>query len=242
MCLILVAWQTHSRYPLVVAANRDEFYARPTQTAHFWEEHPDILAGRDLEHGGSWLGVCRNGRFAAVTNLRNVTTEGEHSRGHLVRDFLLSGEPPETFFAQLEAHKTDYRPFNFIASDGRRLLRTDNISTGWQNLEAGYHVVGNLPQAHAYPKAEKGLRDFALIEENHHDYRSLLTFLGDTTVTDNSGDDLQRAISCRFVSSPDYGTRCSTIVQQRRDGTLEMWEQNYRNGRAEESPRYFHVS
>lgn len=239
MCLIVLSWQTHPRYPLVVAANRDEFYARPTQAAHFWDDHPDVLAGRDMEYGGTWLGVSRNGRFAAVTNLRNVIATGEQSRGHLVRDFLLSDKPPETFFDRLEQNKTGYRPFNFIASDAAQLLRTDNTAPGWQHLDPGYHVVGNLPQDHPYPKAEKGLRDFAAIEENHHDHRALLAFLDDDSVTDAGGDALQRAISCRFVRSPDYGTRCSSIVQQDQDGKMEMWEQNYREGRAEAPPRYF---
>ena len=242
MCLIVLSWQIHPRYPLVVAANRDEFYARPTQAAHFWEEHPEILAGRDMEYGGSWLGVSRRGRFAAVTNLRNIVSDGEHSRGHLVRDFLLSDAPPQHFFDHLEQSKTRYRPFNFIASDGEQLLRTDNTTPGWQQLDPGYHVLGNLPQHHPYPKAEKGLRDFAAVEEYHHDHRALLAFLDDDTITDPSGDDLQQAISCRFVRSPDYGTRCSTIVQRSAEGRMEVWEQNYRNGRAEQPPQYFLIN
>ena len=104
MCLILFAWQAHPRYPLIVAANREEFHQRPTAAAAFWEDSPELLAGRDLQAGGTWLGVTRSGRFAAITNYREPLAPDYHvemSRGHLVRDFLLDRETGEPFVSEV---------------------------------------------------------------------------------------------------------------------------------------------
>ncbi|HQQ75679.1 MAG TPA: NRDE family protein, partial [Pseudomonadales bacterium] len=104
MCLIVFAWRSHSQHKLLVAANRDEFYARPTEAAHFWKDAPHILAGRDLEQGGTWLGITTSGRFAALTNVRNPQAPlGSLSRGLLVSDFLNSDATPEQFLQQLQA-------------------------------------------------------------------------------------------------------------------------------------------
>ena len=109
MCLILLAWKVHADYPLVVAANRDEFHARPASAAAFWPDHPDILAGRDLQAKGTWLGIARNGRFASVTNYRGgLDPNAKESRGALVTGFLLGSEFPEVFTSEVSKRKKNY--------------------------------------------------------------------------------------------------------------------------------------
>ena len=119
MCLILFALQQHDDYPLVVIANRDEYYARPTETAHWWEDKPEIFAGRDLEAQGTWMGVNRNGRFAAVTNVRQPGNTGpaKLSRGNLTSEYLTSDEPAETFLKNIESSPQDYAGFNLMVGD-----------------------------------------------------------------------------------------------------------------------------
>src|SRR6476619_2713363 len=119
MCLIVVAWRAHARLPLVVAANRDEWRERPAEPAHWWPDHPRILAGRDLQAGGTWMGITREGRFAAVTNFRDPSDKRSTalSRGTLVADYLLRDEPPARFLASLAARARDYNGFNLILGD-----------------------------------------------------------------------------------------------------------------------------
>src|SRR5271169_2226818 len=127
MCLILVAWRKHAAFPLVVAANRDELHARPAARAAFWKDHPAILAGRDLEAGGTWMGVTRSGRFAAVTNYRGGRdANAVGSRGALVTNFLLQSKSPESYISELSKKKDSYSGFNLLAADGDELWWLSN--------------------------------------------------------------------------------------------------------------------
>jgi uncharacterized protein with NRDE domain len=123
MCLILLGWQVHPDYPLIVAANRDEFYSRPAAAAAFWPDAPEILAGRDLDAGGTWLGITRQLRFAALTNYREGGQQQATapSRGALVADFLAGNEDPEAYLARLAARGQDYNGFNLLFGDDQRL-------------------------------------------------------------------------------------------------------------------------
>src|SRR5580765_25382 len=127
MCLILLAWKVHAALPLVVAANRDEFHARPAAPAAFWRDHPDILAGRDLEAMGTWLGVSRAGRFASVTNYRGGRdAKALESRGALVTRFLSKSDSPESFISDLNKNKNNYSGFNLLVADRRELWWLSN--------------------------------------------------------------------------------------------------------------------
>lgn len=227
MCLIMIQWQPGAEQSLVVAANRDELFSRPTRAAAFWEDNPAIYAGRDLEFGGSWLGVNRNGRFAAITNLRMTEHRGEQSRGELVRQFLESPWDAAAFFAELESEKHQYRPFNFVASDGANLLYTDNINSGWRNLPPGISVLGNVPADQASPKRDKGERDFNACLALSNTPEALLAVLQDSQVSEEGEDPLLRELSRRLVSTREYGTRSSTVLIKYRDGKMDFWEQNY---------------
>lgn len=234
MCLILLSWQKDPDQPLTVAANRDEFFQRPTLAADFWPEHPQILAGRDLEFGGSWLGVSRNGRFAAVTNLREVASSGNRSRGNLVKDFLLSSQTSRQFADDLESQKNQFRPFNFIASDGDTLFYTNNTQAGWQVLSPGNHAIGNIPLSDENDKTRKGRADMNSAMAGNASHEKLLNMLRDETPTMDTDSEINRALSCRFISVEGYGTRSSSIVSANKNGRWDFWEKHYASSESQE--------
>jgi uncharacterized protein with NRDE domain len=234
MCLILLSWQTDPNYPLTIAANRDEFFQRPTLAADFWPDHPDILAGRDLDFGGSWLGVSRNGRFAAVTNLREVVSSGDRSRGNLVKDFLLSSQTSHQFADRLESQKTEFRPFNFIASDGGTLFYTNNIQAGWQVLNSGNYAIGNIPLSDQNAKTKKGGADMNSAMAKHVSHEALLDMLRDETPTVDTDSEINRALSCRFIKLEGYGTRSSSIVRANKNKQWDFWEKHYAGGESQQ--------
>jgi len=151
MCLILVAWQAHPDFPLVLAANRDEFFARPAAPAQWWADQPDILAGRDLEAGGTWLGVHRRGAFAGLTNFRDPASQrpGAPSRGALVADTLTGHQPVAERLAWLACHGGDYNGFNLIFSDNDELAVYESVSPPLGRPEEGSLPPGGV---------ERGLR------------------------------------------------------------------------------------
>lgn len=225
MCLILLSWQNHPDRPLLVAANRDEYFERPTLAAHFWPESPDLLAGRDQQFGGSWLGLSRSGRFAAITNLRE-TQAGQRSRGELVKDFLSREASCKEFFDELEREKKHYRPFNFVASDGHSLAHSSNIASGWQSLKAGDYAIGNIPLHSSSEKTRRALADFKALGAARSDPQALLLLMQNTQPSSDLDEPLARMLSCRFVRSEVYGTRSSSIVIAHPRG-VEFWEQQY---------------
>jgi len=229
MCLILLSWQQLPDQPLIIAANRDEFYSRPTLAADFWPDYPQILAGRDLEYGGSWLGVSRNGRFAAVTNLRDAEGLGDRSRGDLVKNFLLSSDDTPSYLTQLELEKSEYRPFNFIAFDGVELGYSNNIEPSWALLPPGTHAIGNIPRSSRNEKTMKGERDLNSVLTTATDHHQLLAMLQDPSSSGHHEEAINLALSSRFVSAKDlcYGTRSSSIVSLGLDGHWDFWEQTY---------------
>ncbi|MBB5186447.1 uncharacterized protein with NRDE domain [Zhongshania antarctica] len=242
MCLILLSWQQEPDRPLIIAANRDEFYSRPSLAADFWPDHPQILAGRDLEHGGSWLGISRNGRFAAVTNLREVEHSGEQSRGDLVKHFLLSENSASDYLAELEAEKDTYRPFNFIGFDGHRLGYSNNSEAGWQLLSPGSHAIGNIPLSSTNDKTAKGTIDMNAAISSEASHLALLAMLQDKSPNGQHQDAFHHALSCRFVSVADfnYGTRSSSVVSRHRNGHWDFWEQRYNTNSAD--PNFLQVN
>ena len=161
MCLILAAWRVHPEFPLVVAANRDEFHARPAARAAFWDDRPAILAGRDLEAKGTWLGVSRSGRFAAVTNYRGGREAGAiESRGFLVSRFLEGGATSGEYIGEVAGRGARYSGFNLLAEDGEELWWCSNRDSGPRRLEPGIYGLGNFlldtPEV-AEPKAQFAL-------------------------------------------------------------------------------------
>lgn len=233
MCLILFAWQSHPQYKLVVAANRDEFYARPSAPAQFWQDAPHILAGRDLEQNGTWLGVTRSGRFAAITNVRDPTAkQGAHSRGHLVRDFLNSDNSPNCFISQIQSALAEYSPFNLLLSDGNALhycnSRGENIA-----LQPGVYGLSNAALDTPWPKVNIGKQALAdTLSDVQHE--SLFCLLADRTPADNHQlpttgipQWLEHKLSASFIHFDSYGTRCSTLVLQTLNGRIDFLERQF---------------
>ena len=159
MCLIYLAWRRHPRYPLVVAANRDEYHARPAAPAHWWEDAPGVLAGRDLEAGGTWMGVTRGGRFAAVTNYHDPAAgrrAGAPSRGALVGAFLTGGEPAPEYLDRVVEEGRRYNGFCLLAMDGETLAFASNRSPGAMRLDPGVYGLSNHLLDTPWPKVTEG--------------------------------------------------------------------------------------
>lgn len=223
MCLIGVAWRVHPKWPLVLAANRDEFHARPSAPAGRWDEHPRIYGGRDLNHGGSWLAVSTYGRLAAVTNVRRMVPPDPRapSRGGLVADFL-EGEASAADYARAVAGTAEnYAGFNLLLYDGAELRHvTNHPQFGEQVLEPGIHAISNGPIDDPWPKSRRLRSALESWTKDHWEsFAPLLKALADRTPAPAAelpntgvGPQLERLLSAPFIVSPSYGTRCSTVV------------------------------
>ncbi len=224
MCLIAVAWQAHPDYPLIVLANRDEFHARPAAPARFWAEAPQLLAGRDLSAGGTWLGVTRQGRFAALTNVREPGMRpGGRSRGLIVSAYLQGDARAEAYAADVTVEGGEYSGFNLLASDGDSLWWTSNRGAGPQRLDPGVYLLSNHLLDTPWPKVEL-LRAGLLAQLSQPEPEALLALLqderkaADIDLPDTGiGLAMERLLSAPFIRSPQYGTRASTVVLAGRD-------------------------
>jgi len=236
MCLILLAWKAHPHYPLVVAANRDEFFARPTASADFWPEAPHVLGGRDLQAGGTWLGVTRDGRFAALTNYRDpaqVRTDAP-SRGELVARFLRGAERPPEFAAWLESMAGACNGFNLIYGDTTALHYFSNCGERPRRLDAGIYGLSNHLLDTPWPKVAKGKSALALALQALPDDAPLMAVLRDDSPA--ADEDLprtgvslewERLLSAAFVRSPAYGTRSSTVLIVDANGRMRFDEVSF---------------
>lgn len=186
MCLILLGWRVHDAWPVVMAANRDEFHGRPAARAAFWDDKPEILAGRDLQAGGTWLGVTRGGRFAVVTNYRGGTEpSAEESRGALVTQYL-EGIP----VSALAERKSAYSGFNLLAGDGEELWWLSNRDGAPRRLAPGWYGLGNL------------LLDSPEVESHKARFRG----------APPSVEPLFAVLAQAKIVDARYGTRCSSVV------------------------------
>lgn len=234
MCVIFVAHRVHSKHPLIVLANRDEFYDRPTAAAARWVDHPKIFAGRDLVAGGTWLGVTDDGRFAAVTNYREPgAPTGERSRGELVADFLISNLSSAEYLEQVSRHAGEYSGFNLIAGEaGRDLYYFSNRGQGIELLEPGIYGLSNHLLNTAWPKVASGTKRFIEIVSKEviskHDCFELLsdeTMAAEDELPDTGvGVERERLLSPIFIRTPVYGTRSSTVVLFDNDGGFDLEE------------------
>ena len=242
MCLIVVGWRVHPDYPLVVAANRDEYYARPTAIAARWPDVPQIIGGIDLEAGGTWLGITESARFAAVTNVREPNmAKAASSRGALTRDFLLSNMPAGDFAQQIEG--SHYAGFNLLLSDGESLLYCSNRDGKPRALPPGIYGLSNHLLDSPWPKLVQARQRFTAALQHLPEEAAFFELLADQTIVEDdklpqTGVPLEweRLLSAVFVKSENYGTRASTLLWQGSDGTLKLHEQSFGpNGQALQS-------
>lgn len=238
MCLILLAWQAHPDYPLVLAANRDEFHRRPSAAIAFWEDAPDVLAGRDLEAGGTWLGVSRRQRLAALTNYREGGGQpppAARSRGRLVADFLTGNESPQAYLSRVSVEANAYHGFNLFVADDQVLGYYSNRHHGpplW--LPPGIYGVSNHLLDTPWPKLSSAKARFTDALATLPESAPFFSLLGDREVVPDdslpaTGVPLhwERLLSAVFVVSEDYGTRAATVVYRQRDGQTSVIERRF---------------
>ncbi|WP_420582225.1 NRDE family protein [Reichenbachiella sp.] len=229
MCLILFAWKKHPSYDLIVTANRDEFYNRPTQAASLWPEQPTLLAGKDLTAGGTWMGVTKTGKFAALTNYRDIANINDHapSRGDLTKDYLIQNHKPKTYLEKLKSEQIPYNGFNLLIGDQNSLWYYNNINYEIKPLEPGIYGLSNALLDDPWPKVEAGKQKLGeLIQNDALTADSLLKIIQDKTIAldiklPNTGVPLEweRALSAMFITMENYGTRCSTTLLKKGTST-----------------------
>jgi len=240
MCLILMAYQVHCRYRLILLANRDEFYDRPSAAAAYWEDAPQLLAGRDLVHRGTWLGVTRGGRFAALTNYREPSAHRKEapSRGALTSDFLSSETSAQEYLERLRGDGAKYNGCNLLVGDPEGVYCYSNKSGEVARLAPGIHGLSNHLLDTPWPKVVRGREALAAVtaagEFSREDLFGILAdrtrppdeLLPDTGV----GLELERLLSSIFIASERYGTRCSTILLIGTDGGVTLVERSFNGG------------
>jgi uncharacterized protein with NRDE domain len=234
MCLILIAWRSTPEFPLVIAANRDEFHARAAEPAHWWPSEPKILAGRDLQAGGTWLGMTRSGRFAALTNYRDPEQRRPNtpSRGMLVTSILDSADNTLEVLQRLQQQGASYNGFNVLFSDGERLGIYESMSGAGRELGPGIYGLSNHLLDTPWPKVQAAKSRLSAALADLPDTHSALALLRDAELAPDhslpqTGMDVEweRLLSSAFIRSPTYGTRCSTVVNVDRAGhaCFEEW-------------------
>ena len=236
MCILFLAINQHPDHPLIICANRDEFYKRPTLGAHFWPNKPHLLAGKDLQAGGSWLGVNTHQQFAAITNIRTGSKQSpaKKSRGELV---TLALEPNSFIDINwLKQHSDEYNPFNLIYGSLNQLNCYNSLLKQQTSLTSGFHAISNGSLDDIWPKMAKGESRLEKIVSSTQTINSdeLFAILKDSTQADdsqlpNTGVPLEweRKLSSIFINSPEYGTRSSCIILQNKHDVIEFIEQTY---------------
>ena len=245
MCLILIAYRTRADWPLVVAANRDEYYHRPSRSIRFWETAPQVLAGQDLKGGGTWMGVTRTGRFGALTNVRNPAAHqpAAPSRGGLVRGFLEGPGDARTHAESPWRERNRYNGFNLILGDGSGLYYLTNgggtdPARRYLRLSSGVYGLSNAGLDTPWPKVVRSKRAFQRVSTAPaiHD-GALFAILGDRSHPPDAdlpdtgvGLALERFLSPPFIAGTDYGTRAASVLKMGADGRVVFEERTFPPG------------
>jgi uncharacterized protein with NRDE domain len=223
MCLILLALQQHPSYKLILAANRDEYYDRPSAPPAFWNEAPGLLAGRDLRSGGTWLGITKKGRIAAITNYRDPASikRNAPSRGWLVRDFLVGSEGTMEYLGKVRQEGGKFNGFNLLVGVRDELCWYSNRSGEIAKLSRGLHGISNRLLDTPWPKVIRGTQGISQILGKDVEISTEILFdlLQDRTQASEEilpdtgvGIEWERILSPVFIVSPTYGTRSSTLI------------------------------
>lgn len=233
MCLIVVGWRVHPDYPLVVAANRDEFYARPTEPLGRWPDVPGVMGGLDLEAGGTWLGISESGRFAAVTNVREPgMAKGAQSRGGLTRGFLTARSSAEEYAEGIDG--AQYSGFNLLLGEGDTLVYCSNRDGQPRPLAPGIYGLSNHLLDSPWPKLLAARQRFAEALPRLPDESAFFELLADQAIVADENlpstgvpIEWERLLSAIFVKSESYGTRASTLVWQDASGNITVHENSF---------------
>jgi uncharacterized protein with NRDE domain len=237
MCLLVAAWQTHPDYTLILAGNRDERHARGSAAATFWADTPEVVAGRDLEAGGTWLGVTTTGRYAAVTNYRDGLAQAKapRSRGDLTAAFLRGGMPAAAYMEEVAGRGADYGPFGLLCGDQDAFWYYSNRGPAPAPVAQGLHGLSNHLLDTAWPKVTTAkARLKLLIDTDAITSESMFRLLSDRAPAADAalpdtgiGIELERRASAAFVVDPYYGTRCSSLLLLHRDGSIRFAERRF---------------
>jgi uncharacterized protein with NRDE domain len=237
MCLLLFAYKVSEEFPLILGANRDEFYQRPTLPMNFWEDAPDILAGQDLQQGGTWFGINKNGSFASLTNYRNPATLKTHapSRGEIIINFLKSGKSPESFIDDLKLEADMYNGFNLILGNLDNLFYFSNINGSLEKIMPGIHGLSNRFLNTPWPKVEEGKKALEnALQDKKNMPDNIFGLLNDTTIAADHalpdtgiGLEWERILSARFIKNPVYGTRSSIVMYIDSKKHIKITERTY---------------
>lgn len=235
MCLVVLSIGQHPEYPFVLAANRDEFHARPSKKAHWWPDKPDILGGRDLQAGGTWLALHRNSRFATVTNYRDAKPPSpkHRSRGHLITDFLESDLAPSAHLETVD--EAAYAGFNLIVGNRDEVAYLSNREDGTRSLGAGNYGLSNALLDGPWHKVESTRERLArLMTDSSINETSLMRLMDDrgkAPVSEVEKGHLDFAtaheITAPFIVMPNYGTRCTTVVLMDNEGNWRFTERRF---------------
>ncbi len=250
MCLFFCAFDIHPVYRIIIAANRDEFYDRPSRPVSFWPEAPGLLAGKDLQGGGTWLGITRSGRFAATTNYRDPRSHRNEapSRGLLLTDYLLGSDTPVDYLEKVRRKSVQYNGFNLIVGSTRELYYYSNRNGQVVSLAQGLYGLSNHLLDTSWPKVAQGKKAFGDIvsRKGEPDPEAFFGVLSDRTIMEDCllpdtgiGLEWERILSARFITSPVYGTRSATLLFVDRQDRVVFLERNFdSNPNAGETTRF----
>lgn len=243
MCLIVFSYQQHSRYNLIFAANRDEKHDRPSRKARFWDKNPNLLAGKDLQSGGTWMGVTKSGAFSAITNFRDpeIQKENPPSRGHLVLDYLTSGEDPVDYLNKVDKKADEYMGFNLLTGTPQKLAYYSNQQKNVRVLNSGLYGLSNHLLDTPWPKVERAKNELRqIIKQETISEEALFKLLANEQKAPderlpNTGipKDIEKQVSPVFIKGEEYGTRCSTVLLINKEGEVTFNERRYKAGTQE---------
>lgn len=236
MCLCLFAINEHDEYPLILIANRDEFRNRPALPAHFWEDEPSILAGRDLQGNGTWCGINKTGKVAFLTNYRHpkyFDRKGP-TRGTLVSQFLSNEVGAESYIKSIQ-NPEDYNGFNLVAGTFQQLYFYSNVEQKIIKINNGIHGLSNAFLNTPWPKVEDGKRQLSkAIQENRLQSDNLFSILRDENPFEDQtlpetgvSEELEKILAPKFINSKNYGTVCSTVIKVNKTGVVEFEERSF---------------
>lgn len=248
MCLITFAWDVHPKYKLILVANRDEFYERPTAQADFWATDSNILGGQDLKAGGSWMTVSRHGNFAAVTNYRDLANlkPDARSRGEIPTGFMTDSGTPEEYMRKLHKHSDDYNGFNALLGNLNQMAHYSNYERKLNILNPGVFGLSNALLDTPWPKVERAKSKFRQVIKGDFDLDDLTAVLADTQTAEEDvlpdtgvTKEMEKALSAMCIRMENYGTCCTTAITVDRHGEVNFVEKSYPvGGRKDATVRY----
>ncbi|WP_445665202.1 NRDE family protein [Fodinibius sp. AD559] len=250
MCLIVFSYKQDSHYPLIFAANRDEHYERPSRAAQFWDQSPNILAGRDLKAGGTWMGINKQGEFSAITNYRDPDIEKDNppSRGQLVLNFLQTDQNVRTYLSKLQSYADQYMGFNLLAGSLDQLGYYSNQQGNILFLDSGLYGLSNHLLETSWPKVHRAKNKLhRIIQDDSITPELLFDLLADDREAPDKElpdtgipKEVEKKVSPIFIKSDGYGTRCSTVLLVDHNREVTFAERRFKPGTmdVEEENRY----